>query len=185
MVTEPILREELANVLPDWDKTRYDLSSVSLIVDDTRTGQSDGTRRYESATNKRTGVIIGLRAIAGHSGRTPLGFPSFINRAEVTYRHTRFLWHATKTVNRQSITEVGLLVGGHRTTRRHEMFFSIVDPCQSSSSGSNELEQSALMSQMCEGTTIVALHLYKGDIVYRVDVLKYHEFGNKFQHTVS
>ena len=137
------------------------------------TGPTDGKRRYESATNMRTGVIIGVRAICGHSGRTQ-------------HQHSRFfLWHATKKMNMKSITEIGLLVGGHKMNRRQELFFAILDPCQSSSSGSTALAQSSLMSRMSAGTPTFAPYPYKGDIIFKVDVLKCHALGITSQQTVS
>lgn len=141
--------------------------------------------RYESATNERTDVIMGLRAISGHSGRQPLGLPPFINRVEVLYRHIRFfLWHATKNVIMKSVTESGLLVGDHRKSRRDAMFFCIVDPCQSSIA-SNVLGQSTLMSQMCAGTPIFSHYFYRGATAFRIDALQRHAFGIKLPQTVA
>lgn len=163
----------------------FGLSSIRLIVDDLRKGQTDSKRRYASATNKRTGVIIGVRVICGHSGRTQLDHASFFNRIEVAYQHAHDLWHATQKMNMKYISEVGLLAGGNKNSRRHAMFYTILDPCQSSSSGSNAVAQSALMPQLRAGTPIVAPYPYKGDIVLRVDVLTCHDVGIKLQQTLS
>lgn len=82
------------------------------------------------------------------------------------------------------IADVGLLVGGHKKNRRHDNFFTSMDPCQSNSRGSTALEQSSLMSRISAGTPILSPYPYKGDIVFKVDVLKCHVLGIKCHQTV-
>ena len=72
--------------------------------------------------------ILFLRALQGHSGRNPID-PTLQDNVLIPNNLFEYIYHIGCAVSSHSITNSGLIPGGHKSSRdRQTVFFTAVNP---------------------------------------------------------
>ena len=83
-------------------------------------------KRYQYCTDS-TGVILYLRALHGHSGRSLID-PTLQDNVIIPDGFFKYIYHVGCAINLHSIINSGLIPGGQNLSNRQTVFFLLVDP---------------------------------------------------------
>ena len=83
-------------------------------------------KRYQYCTDS-SGVILYLRALQGHSGRSLID-PTLQDNIVIPSDFFQYIYHVGCAINVHSIINLGLIPGGQILSNRQTVFFLLVDP---------------------------------------------------------
>ena len=86
-----------------------------------------GNKRIYQYCSDSSGIILHLRALQGHSGRS-LTDPSLQDNVVIPDGFFKYIDHVGCAINLHSIINSGLIPGGHNLSNRQTVFFLPVDP---------------------------------------------------------
>ena len=89
-------------------------------------GGGGNKKRYQYCTDS-SGVILYLRALQGHSGRS-LTDPTLQDNVVIPSNFFQYIYHVGCAINLHSIINSGLIPGGQSLSNRQTVFFLPVDP---------------------------------------------------------
>ena len=137
-------------------------------------------KRFQYCIDPSGQQILCLRALQDHSGRNPID-PSLQDNVLIPNNFFEYMYHIGCAVNLHSITNSGLIAGGHNSSRdRQTVFFTAVNPMNKNHKDPQELD-----------LTKPRLASYKQewkvhqDTVYWVDLQLAQREGLKFYQTRS
>ena len=90
------------------------------------TGGGGNKKRYQYCTDS-SGVILYLRAVQGHSGRSLIE-PTLQDNVVIPSDFFQHIYHVGCAINLHSIINSGLIPGGQNLSNRQTVFFLPVDP---------------------------------------------------------
>ena len=88
-------------------------------------GGGGNKKRYQYCTDS-SGVILYLRALQGHSGRSLID-PTFQDNVVIPIDFFQYIYHVGCAINLHSIINSGLIPGGKILSNRQTVFFLPVD----------------------------------------------------------
>ena len=89
-------------------------------------GGGENKKRYQYCTDS-SGVILYLRALQGHSGRSLID-PTLQDNVLIPSDFFEYIYHVGCAINLHSIINSGLISGGQNLSNRQTVFFLPVDP---------------------------------------------------------
>ena len=89
-------------------------------------GGGGNKKRYQYCTDS-SGVILYLRALQGHSGRSLID-PTLQDNVVIPSDFFQYIYHVGCAINLHSIINSGLIPGGQNLSNRQTVFFLLVDP---------------------------------------------------------
>ena len=89
--------------------------------------EEEETRKYTSTVLYSSGIILYLRALQGHSGRS-LFDPTLQDTVVIPSNFFQNIYHVGCAINLHSIINSGLVPGGQKLNNRQTVFFLPVDP---------------------------------------------------------
>ena len=87
-------------------------------------------KRYQYCTDSSE-IILYLRALQGHSGRS-LSDPTLQDNVVIPSNFFQYIYHVGCAINLHSIINSGLIHGGQNLSNRPTVFFLLVDPMDKS-----------------------------------------------------
>ena len=84
-------------------------------------------KRSQYCTDPSAQEILYLRALQGHSGRNLID-PSLQDNVLIPNDFFEYIYHIGCAINLHSIINSGLIPGGQHLSKRHTVFFTLVDP---------------------------------------------------------
>ena len=141
-------------------------------------GAGGNKERFQFCGDPSGQEILYLRAPQGHSGRNPID-PSLQDKVLIPNNFFEYIGHIGCAVNLHSITNSGLIPGGHNSSKdRQTVFFTAVNPMNHKDPQERDLTKPRL-----------ALYKQKRkrhqDTVYWVDIQLAQRKGLKFYQTRS
>ena len=106
---------------PHWSDDRWNKSM---------TGGGGNKKRYRYCTDS-SGVILYLRALQGHSGRSLLD-PTLQDNVVIPSNFFQYIYHVGCAINLHSNINSGLIPGGQILNNRQTVFCLPVDPMDKS-----------------------------------------------------
>ena len=134
-------------------------------------------KRFQYCTDPSAQEILHLRALQGHSGGNLID-PSLWDKVSIPNDFFEYICHVGCAINSHSIMNSGLTPGGQNLSKRHTVFFTVVNPMNEDHRDPQEL-----------GLTKPRLASYKQkwkrdqDTVYWVDIQLAQRKGLKFYQT--
>ena len=89
-------------------------------------GRGGNKKRYQNCTDS-SGIILYLRALQGHSGRSFID-PTLQDNVVISGNFFQYIYHVGCAINLHSIINSGLIPGGQNLSKRQTVFFLLVDP---------------------------------------------------------
>ena len=89
-------------------------------------GGGGNKKRYQYCTDS-SGIILYLRALQGHSGRSLID-PTLQDNVIIPDGFFKYIYHVGCAINLHSIINSGLIPGGQNLSNRQTVFFLPVDP---------------------------------------------------------
>ena len=86
-----------------------------------------GQKKIFQYCSDSSGTILCLRALQGHSGRSPID-PSLQDNVIIPNNFFKYFCHVGCAINLHSIINSGLTPGGQHSSNRETVFFLLVDP---------------------------------------------------------
>ena len=102
---------------PRWSDDRWKKSMA---------GGGGNKKRYQYCTDS-SGIILYLRALQGHSGRSLID-PTLQDNVVIPSNFFQYIYHVGCAINLHSIINSGLIPGGQNLNNRQTVFFLPVDP---------------------------------------------------------
>ena len=91
-------------------------------------GVGDNKKKFQYCADPSEQEILYLRALQGHSGRNPID-PPLQDNVLIPDNFFEYIYHIGCAISKHSITDSGLIPGGHNSGReRQTVFFTAVDP---------------------------------------------------------
>ena len=103
-------------------------------------GGRGNKKRFQYCTDS-SGMILYLRALQGHSGRSLID-PTFQDNVIIQSNFFQYIYHVGCTINLQSIISSGLTLGGQSLSNRQTVFFLPVDLMDKNHKNPNEINLS-------------------------------------------
>ena len=137
-------------------------------------GGGGSKRRFQYCTDS-SGIILYLRALEGHSGRSLID-PTLQDNVVIPSNFFQHIYHVGCAINLHSIINSGLILGGQNLNNRQAVFFLPVDPMDKSHKDPEVIDLEAPR---------LAQYMHKAwkrhqDAVYWVDINLAIEKGLKF-----
>ena len=95
-------------------------------------------RRFQYCTDD-SGAIVYFRALQGHPGRNLID-PSLQDDVVIPSNFFQYIYHIGCALNLHSIINSGLIPGGQNSSKRHTVFFLLVDPMDTSHKDPDEID---------------------------------------------
>ena len=152
---------------PHWSDDKWKKSMA---------GGRGNKMRYQYCTDS-SGIILYLRALQGHSGRSLID-PTLQDNVIIPNGFFQFIYHVGRAINLHSIHNSGLTPGGQNLSNRQTVFFLPVDPMDKNHKDPDVIDL---------GAPRLAQYMHKGwqkhqNTVYWVDInldlkkrLKFHQ----------
>ena len=119
-------------------------------------GGGGNKKRFQYCTDSSGPEILYLRALQGHSGRNPIDL-SLQDNVLIPDDFFEHIQHIGCAINLHSITNSGLIPGGHILRKRQMVFFTSVDPMNKEHRDPNNIDLNAprlaWSKQKMEGTS--------------------------------
>ena len=125
------MKENLQNQFPQSTHWSDDRWKACLAA------RGGAKRRYQYCTD--VSGIINFRALQGHSGRNLID-PSLQDNVVFPSNFFQHINHVGRAYNLHSIINSGLIPGGQKSSKRHTVFFLLVDPMDKSHQDPDDID---------------------------------------------
>ena len=129
-VSKKLIRLLRHGNLPTEDDGAIEFWRVNHWSDDkwkkSMAGGGGSKKRYQYCTDS-SGIILYLRALEGHSGRSLID-PTLRDNVVIPSDFFQYIYHVGCAINLHSIINSGLILGGQNLRNRQTVFFLPVDP---------------------------------------------------------
>ena len=105
-------------------------------------GGGGNKNKIQYCTDPSRQEIIYLRALHGHSGRSPID-PSLHDNVSIPNHFFEYIYHIGCAISLHSITHSGLIPGKQNLSKRQTVFFTSVNPMNKEHRDPNNIDLEA------------------------------------------